>query len=63
MKDHHLELLRAMADCNLNVAEVSRKKFIHRNTINYQLSCIRRETGLDPQKFWDLKKLLEEYDQ
>lgn len=61
MKTHYKDLLRAMADCNLNVAEVSRKYFIHRNTINYQLSCIRKETGLNPQKFWDLKKLLEEY--
>ena len=39
------------ADLNLSVA--ARQMFIHRNTLNYRLDRIRRETGLDLRNFRD----------
>lgn len=38
---------------SLNVSETSRKLFLHRNTLNYRLDKIERETGLDIRKFSD----------
>lgn len=38
---------------SLNVSETSRKMFLHRNTLNYRLDKIEKETGLDIRKFSD----------
>lgn len=38
---------------SLNVSETSRKLYLHRNTLNYRLDKIRKETGLDLRRFQD----------
>ena len=38
---------------DLNLTAASRQLFIHRNTLNYRLDKIRRETGLDLRSFHD----------
>ena len=38
---------------DLNIAAASKALFIHRNTLNYRLDKLRRETGLDVRNFQD----------
>ena len=38
---------------DLNLTAASKQLFIHRNTLNYRLDKIRRETGLDLRSFHD----------
>ena len=40
-------------DCELNVAETSRKSFLHRNTLLYRLDRIQSLTGLNIRNFDD----------
>lgn len=58
MNEKDIEIIRAMADLSMNVSEVSRTLFMHRNTVIYHLGRIKKETGLDPQKFCDLAELV-----
>ncbi len=51
-------LLRAYAENNMNRAQTSKAVYLHTNSIRYRFAVIRRETGLDPQCFYDLVKLL-----
>lgn len=52
------EIIKAMADCNMNIAEVSKKLMYHRNSIVYHIETIKENTGLDARVFYDLVKLL-----
>lgn len=58
MNDKDIEIIRAMAEFDMNVSEVSKELFMHRNTVIYHISKIKKETGLDPQKFFDLVGLI-----
>lgn len=40
-------------ECDLNVAETSRKSFLHRNTLLYRLDRIQSLTGLNLRNFND----------
>lgn len=48
--------VKTFLDHNLNIAETSRALYINRNTLNYRLSRIQEETGLDLRKFEDAIK-------
>ena len=52
------EVLKAMADANLNVTEAAIFLWIARNSVVYHLKKIKRKTGLDPRNFYDMVKLL-----
>ena len=54
-----MDIIKALADNNMNVAEVGKQMFMHRNTVLYHSDKIKEETGLDPRVFYDLIKLLE----
>lgn len=58
MDGKDVEIIRAMAEHDMNVSEVSRTRFMHRGTVLYHLNRINEETGLDPQKFYDLVDLV-----
>lgn len=58
MSDKDIEVIRAMAEHDINVSEASRALYMHRNTVIYHLGRIKRETGFDPQKFCDLVELM-----
>lgn len=58
MNDKDIEIIRAMAEFDMNVSEVSKKLFMHRNTVIYHISKIKKKTGLNPQKFFDLVELI-----
>lgn len=63
MKAHELspddqDIIRLMADLNLNASWVARKLHFHRNTVIYRLNRIKENTGLDPRNFWELMELI-----
>lgn len=59
MTDRERETVLALADCNMNESEVARRLYIHRNSVVYRSSCVKKKTGLDPENFYDLAKLVE----
>lgn len=56
-EDAHIVI--AMANHNMNVTDVARAIFAHRNTVLYHLDKIERETKLNPRHIHDLIDLLE----
>ena len=59
LNERKREIILAMAECNMNESEVSRKLHFHRNNVVYHCENIREKTGLDPQNFYDLVKLVD----
>ena len=53
MPDELLETVRVFFRNDLNLTAASRELFVHRNTLNYRLDKIRKETGLDLRSFRD----------
>ena len=51
--DEMLETVRCFMKNDLNLTAASRQLFIHRNTLNYRLDKIKKETGLDLRSFQD----------
>ena len=52
-----LALLPTMKN-NMNVTDVARAIFAHRNTVLYHLNKVKQQTGLDPRRFYDLVELV-----
>lgn len=48
-----METVRVFFRHDLNITSASRQLLIHRNTLNYRLDKIKRETGLDLRTFQD----------
>lgn len=59
MKETDKLLLRAFAAHDMNATSTADALYMHRNSVLYRLGVIKRRTGLDPRKFYDLIKLLE----
>lgn len=59
MTEQQLEIVKSLADCNMNVQKVANVMNYHRNTIIYHLQKVKKDTGLDPMNFYDLVKLLD----
>ena len=59
MKQIDKDIILAYADCNMNQKKVTQRVYMSYNGIHYRLKKIKVETGLDPQKFYDLIKLVE----
>lgn len=55
-EDAHIVI--AMANHNMNATDVARAIFVHRNTVLYHLDKVKRHTGLDPRRFYDLVELV-----
>ena len=53
LSDDILETVRVFFRNDLNLTAASKQLFIHRNTLNYRLDKIRKETGLDLRSFQD----------
>ena len=56
LRDAHIVV--AMANHNMNVTNVARAIFMHRNTVTYHLDKVKQQTGLDPRRFYDLVELV-----
>lgn len=52
------EVIKILAKNNINAAATAREMFMHRNTIDYHIRMIFRNTGLNPLNFYDLCELL-----
>ena len=53
ISDEMMETVRVFFEHDLNITSASRQLFIHRNTLNYRLDKIKRDTGLDLRTFHD----------
>lgn len=56
MNKEDAHIVVAMANHNMNVTDVARAIFAHRNL--YHLDKVKRQTGLDPRRFYDLIELV-----
>ena len=59
MDERDAEIILALADHKMNISEVARVGYMHRNTVIYHIGRIKKITGLDPTEFYDLCKLVE----
>ncbi len=53
MDEETINTLNKFFENNMNVAETSRKMFLHRNTLVYRIEKIQKSMGLDLRKFDD----------
>jgi sugar diacid utilization regulator len=53
------EIIKGMADHDLSVNAVAKSLYMHLNTVEYHIEKVKRETGLDARKFYELGELLE----
>jgi carbohydrate diacid regulator len=51
--DKYADTLETFFKNNLNIQQTAEDLFIHRNTLIYRLSKIKKETGYDPKRFKD----------
>lgn len=54
------EIILKLAKNNINAAATAREMFMHRNTVDYHIRMVYRNTGLNPLNFYDLTALLHE---
>ena len=59
MKPEEEEIIKAMAKFDLSTTNASIELHRHRNTVIYWIEKMKKDTGLDCRKFYDLVKLLE----
>ena len=59
LTEQQKSIIRSMCDNNLSIAAVARELSYHRNAIMYHVEKIKENTGLNPQRFYDLIKLEE----
>ena len=58
LSDNRCKIILALAENKMNVSEVSRQLYMHRNTVAYQIERIKQLTGKDPLNFYDLYDLV-----
>ena len=52
------EIILSMARNDLSAAKAAKELYMHRNTVSYRVKKIKKETGLDCRKFYDMVKLV-----
>lgn len=58
MNKEDAHIVVAMANHNMNVTNVARAIFVHRNTVLYHLNKVKQQTDLDARRFYDLVELV-----
>lgn len=58
MNEKQARTVIAYAENNMNSQKTAEALFYHRNTVAYHLISVRKRTGKDPTKFYDLCELL-----
>ena len=58
LSNERCKILITLADSKMNVSEVARRLYMHRNTVAYNLERIKQITGKDPLNFYDLYRLV-----
>ena len=51
LSEKEREIIRSLADCDMNITDAANKVFIHRNTFCYHMDKIKKKTGLNPKSF------------
>lgn len=51
-------VVKTYADCNMNKSQTARRCYIAGNGVWYHLGKVKKLTGLDPNNFYDLIKLV-----
>lgn len=59
LSENRCDIIIALADYNMNVSEVSKKLYMHRNTVAYNIQRIQEITGKNPLNFYDLCDLVQ----
>lgn len=59
LKPEEKEIILSMARNDLSATKTSKELHRHRNTVIYWIEKMKKDTGLDCRKFYDLVKLLE----
>lgn len=54
LSNERCKIIIALANSRMNIAEVARQLYMHRNTVAYNLERIKQITGKDPLNFYDL---------
>lgn len=52
-----ISLIKSMIENDLNISKSASELFMHRNTVNYKIEYIRKNTGFNIQKFKDILSL------
>jgi len=52
-------IILSLADNNMSVNATARNLCYHRNTVQYHIDGVKKETGLNAKQFYDLVKLVE----
>lgn len=58
MEGRDKALIKAYAVNDMDMCKTGRQFYMHYNSIRYRFEKIKRETGLEPRRFYDLVKLL-----
>lgn len=56
-KNEKIKFINSMCNNSMSILKVSKELFLHVNSIAYRCYVIKKETGLDPRIYNDLKKL------
>ena len=59
LDERDLKIVQAFANNNMKINPTAKEVNYTDGTITYHLNKVKRLTGLDPKKFWDLVKLCE----
>lgn len=58
LNEVEVEVIHALADNNMNITDTAKTLYMHRNTVSYRISRVKKKTGIDPMNFYGLCKLL-----
>lgn len=58
LNESDFRTILAFAENSMRMPETARSLFVHYNTVKWRISKIKEITGLDPQNFYDLCKLV-----
>lgn len=59
LNEKDLRMIFSLANNDMRVTETAYELGMHRNSILYRINKIKKNTGLDPMKFYDLCELVE----
>ena len=60
-KEEEYEFILAIANSDLKISRVAKQLYISNSTVRWRIARIKRKTGLNPLRFWDLIILLTQF--
>lgn len=60
LNDFDWECIQKYADHDMNAEKAAKSMYVTPNAMSYHLSKVRKITGRDPRRFYDLVALLKE---